>query len=90
MKKTNNEVLETVETTENVIPELQIELTTEKRRRGRPIVEGSERQNRINDLAERRANGTLKLGRPKMTADQKAESLKKKALFQEFLKQQGL
>jgi len=34
-------------------------------KRGRPVNETSARQKRLNDLAERRANGTLKLGRPK-------------------------
>jgi hypothetical protein len=34
-------------------------------KRGRPVNETSARQKRLNDLSERRANGTLKLGRPK-------------------------
>ena len=34
-------------------------------KRGRPVNETSARQQRLNDLAERKANGTLKLGRPK-------------------------
>ena len=36
-------------------------------RKGRPVNMNSKRQQRINDLETRRANGTLKLGRPKMT-----------------------
>ncbi len=32
---------------------------------GRPVNEKSARQQRLQDLAERRLNGTLKLGRPK-------------------------
>ena len=34
-------------------------------RRGRPVVPNSARQVRLEMLAEKRANGTLKLGRPK-------------------------
>lgn len=34
-------------------------------KRGRPINNTSARQQRLQDLAERRLNGTLKLGRPK-------------------------
>ena len=34
-------------------------------KRGRPVNETSARQKRLNDLAKRRSNGTLKLGRPK-------------------------
>ncbi len=34
-------------------------------KRGRPVNEKSARQQRLQDLAERRLNGTLKLGRPK-------------------------
>jgi hypothetical protein len=34
-------------------------------KRGRPVNETSARQQRLNDLSERRSNGTLKLGRPK-------------------------
>ncbi len=34
-------------------------------KRGRPVNEKSARQQRLQDLAERRSNGTLKLGRPK-------------------------
>jgi len=34
-------------------------------KRGRPVNETSARQTRLNDLSERRSNGTLKLGRPK-------------------------
>jgi hypothetical protein len=35
-------------------------------KRGRPVNKFSVRQTRLNDLEARRANGTLKLGRPKM------------------------
>jgi len=35
-------------------------------RKGRPVNENSVRQLRLKDLEERRLNGTLKLGRPKM------------------------
>lgn len=75
---------------QDVTMEPQVEVTLETKRRGRPIVEGSARQNRIMDLENRRANGTLKLGRPKMTPEQKEVARKKKELFQEFLKNQGL
>jgi len=34
-------------------------------KRGRPVNNTSARQQRLQDLAERRSNGTLKLGRPK-------------------------
>jgi hypothetical protein len=34
-------------------------------KRGRPVNNTSARQQRLQDLAERRLNGTLKLGRPK-------------------------
>ena len=74
---------------QDVTMEPQVEVTLETKRRGRPIVPGSNRQNRIADLETRRTNGTLKLGRPKMTPEQKEESRLKRELFQQFLKSQG-
>ena len=74
---------------EDVTMEPQVEVTLEVKRRGRPIVEGSNRQNRIMDLENRRTNGTLKLGRPKMSPEQREESKRKRELLQEFLKSQG-
>lgn len=71
------------------VMEPQVEVTLESKRRGRPIVPGSNRQNRIADLENRRTNGTLKLGRPKMTPEQKEESRLKREMFQQFLKSQG-
>ena len=38
-------------------------------KRGRPVNANSTRQQRISMLAEKRANGTLKLGRPKVKKD---------------------
>ena len=38
-------------------------------KRGRPVNPNSPRQQRISMLAEKRANGTLKLGRPKQKKD---------------------
>jgi hypothetical protein len=73
----------------DVTMEPQVEVTLEVKRRGRPIVEGSNRQNRIADLENRRANGTLKLGRPKMTPEQREEAKRTRELFQQFIKGQG-
>jgi hypothetical protein len=75
--------------TETTTPAQETIVTVETKRRGRPIVEGSLRQQRINDLNERRNNGTLKLGRPKMTHEQKLESQTKKELFKQWLAEQG-
>lgn len=47
-------------------------------KRGRPVNETSARQQRLNDLAERRANGTLKLGRPKQQVTIEVPSKTKK------------
>jgi len=41
-------------------------------KRGRPVIEGSVRQLRIAELEMKRANGTLKLGRPKMKKEVEA------------------
>ena len=41
-------------------------------KRGRPVVVNSERQVRLAMLAEKRMNGTLKLGRPKMKVEVEA------------------
>lgn len=83
MKKTNA----TTATETKVEPIVDVTIETPKRR-GRPVVEGSARQNRIMDLAERRANGTLKLGRPKMTTEQKEASKLLKEQFKAFLASQ--
>ena len=47
-------------------------------KRGRPVNETSARQQRLNDLAERRSNGTLKLGRPKQQVTIEVPSKTKK------------
>ena len=47
-------------------------------KRGRPVNETSARQKRLNDLAERRSNGTLKLGRPKQQVTVEVPSKTKK------------
>jgi hypothetical protein len=47
-------------------------------KRGRPVNETSARQQRLNDLAERKANGTLKLGRPKQQVIVEVKSKTKK------------
>jgi hypothetical protein len=44
-------------------------------KRGRPVNNDSARQQRINDLNARRANGTLKLGRPKMVKETVEETV---------------
>mgnify|MGYP001575321202 CR=1 FL=1 len=49
---------QTQQNTENVTP------VGVKRAPGRPIVEGSKRQAEMNEKAARRANGTMKKGRP--------------------------
>ena len=54
----------TPEQVTNVVTITNTETSAEKKRLGRPIVQGSKRQERINDLESRRMNGTLKLGRP--------------------------
>ena len=41
-------------------------------KRGRPVVVNSERQVRLAMLNEKRMNGTLKLGRPKMKKEEEA------------------
>ena len=47
-------------------------------KRGRPVNETSARQQRLNDLSERRSNGTLKLGRPKQQVIVEVKSKTKK------------
>ena len=47
-------------------------------KRGRPVNETSARQQRLNDLLERRLNGTLKLGRPKQQVTIEVPSKTKK------------
>jgi hypothetical protein len=47
-------------------------------KRGRPVNETSARQQRLNDLSERRSNGTLKLGRPKQQVTVEVKSKTKK------------
>jgi len=47
-------------------------------KRGRPVNETSARQTRLNDLSERRSNGTLKLGRPKQQVIVEVKSKTKK------------
>ncbi len=47
-------------------------------KRGRPVNETSARQTRLNDLANRKANGTLKLGRPKQQVTIEVKSKTKK------------
>lgn len=71
MKKNNakvsetveNEVIETTEPTVEVT-NTNVTETEEPKRLGRPVVPGSKRQLRIQELAERKASGQFKLGRP--------------------------
>lgn len=48
-------------------------------KRGRPVNKFSARQQRLNDLEARRANGTLKLGRPKAVVIEVPVKVKAKA-----------
>jgi hypothetical protein len=43
-------------------------------KKGRPSDPSSKRQQRLEELVEKRLNGTLKLGRPKMSEEEKAEA----------------
>jgi|694.fasta_scaffold155143_1 hypothetical protein len=99
MKKTKNttnsttDVLELVNETP-ITEQVNVTITNPvveqvKKQRGRPIIADSNRQKRILDLQMRRENGTLKLGRPKMTPEQKAKSEALKAQFKMFLESQG-
>jgi len=48
-------------------------------KKGRPVMEGSKRQQRLEEREAKRANGELKKGRPKYTPEQKAAAAEAKA-----------
>jgi len=65
---------ETLTTPEGIVIE-EVKTEETKRKPGRPIVEGSERQKRLAEQEQKRANGELKRGRPVIEGSKRQQDL---------------
>lgn len=80
VKNTKTKAVQTVEAAEiKVVAPAITEPTTEKPQLGRPVNPNSERQKRLAEIAEKRAQGLIKRGRPVVEGSAHQQKLKAQA-----------